>query len=70
MFNKKVYVVMGGWNHEGYCPMGMKWFTDEMEAETYAESLGADDRFNSYNYVDIFVSVKGQEMKLLEHTRS
>lgn len=61
----KAYVVIGGWNHENYSPNNMRWFTDEMEAEAFADQLRADTSPGRYDYVDIFVGERGKRMELI-----
>jgi hypothetical protein len=61
----KAYVVIGGWNHENYSPDNMRWFTNEMEAEAYAQEERAKTGAAGYDFVDIFVSEEGQPMELI-----
>ena len=51
-----VYVVMGGWEYEGYHDDKMKIFTDKLDAEVYKQEL--EDRelvpdTPYYDFVDV-----------------
>ena len=44
---KKVYVVLSGWDYEGYTDIGMKVFANIDDANKYAKEMGVGD------YVDV-----------------
>ena len=52
----KVYVVMGGWEYEGYHEDKMEIFTDKLDAEVYKLELETKDLVSGtpfYDYVDV-----------------
>ena len=52
----KVYVVMGGWEYEGYHDDEMKIFTDKLDAEVYKLELEKKHLASStpfYDFVDV-----------------
>ena len=51
----KVYVVMGGWEYEGYGVNKMGIFTDKLDAEVYKLELEKKDLVGTpfYDYVDV-----------------
>lgn len=48
----KVYVVMKGYDYEGYTDIDMKVFANKVDAEAYAEWLKKEYEF--VDYVSIF----------------
>ncbi len=50
----KVYVVMKGYDYEGYTDLGMKVFANKADAEDYAKQLKAEDDLNIVDYIHIF----------------
>lgn len=52
----KVYVVMGGWEYEGFDEDKMEIFTDKLDAEVYKLELEKKDLVLDtpfYDYVDV-----------------
>jgi len=49
----KVYMVMGGFNHEGMDFDSLEVFSDENEAKAYAEELVDGDGYFCFDYFEI-----------------